>query len=356
MSDSSQSSRFLVVGAIVALLAGGLPASVLAKTYKVDCTKNGDLQKAIDAAASGDSIEITGVCMTNIVIRDNALTLTGAATPGPHGITGVAASTDGVAIENSRGTRLEGLVISNPLFTGVRIRFFSQVTMTDCDVSNISAGSATGIWVQESSTFDGTRLRLDGDLHGLGATGNSRAWCYECDINGSTSWAVYSLSHSSISLLDSEVTGNRGLLAADASSADIDCASLGSGHACSLAATQSAGSAAGLSTVRFYESGDFDGRLLASDRSEVGLVGARQVSTAANNRIDSGSSLRVEPGASGFSSLIGHTEVTGFSHALFYGASTELAGSLTCSAGGDAWVEPGIILTGYAIAGCDHAP
>jgi hypothetical protein len=358
MSDSSRSNGFLVVCAIVALLAGGLPGSALAKTHKVDCTKQGDLQKAIDAAASGDSIEITGVCMTNIVIRDKALTLTGATAPGPHGITGVAANTDGVRIENSRGTHLEGLVISNPLFTGVRIRFFSEVTMTDCEVSDNFAGSATGIWVQESSTFDGTRLRLDGDLHGLGAYGNSRARCYECDINASTSWAVYSLTHSSVTLLDSEVTGNRGLLAADNSYADIDCEWYSSGHACSLTATQTAGTAAGLSAVRFLESGDFDGRLLASDRSEVGLVGARQVSTAANNRIDSGSSLRVEPGESGSSRLMGHTDVTGFSHALFYGAGTVLEGSLTCSAGGDAWVEPGINLTapGYAISGCDHAP
>jgi len=356
MSVSSASSRLLVVCAIVALLAGGLPASALAKTHKVDCTKQGDLQKAIDAASSGDSIEITGVCMANIVIRDKALTLAGAAAPGPHGITGVAANTDGVRIENSRGTRLESLVISNPVFTGVRIRYFSEVTMTDCEVSNTSAGSATGIWVQESSTFNGTRLLLDGDLHGLGAIGNSRAWCYECDITDSTSWAVYSVSHSSISLLDSVVTGNRGLLAAEASSADIDCASAGSGHACSLAPTGVAGSAAGLSTVRLYESGDFDGRLLASDRSEVGLVGARQMTAAANNRIDSGSSLRVEPGASGSSGLTGHTDVTGFSHALFYGSSTVLDGSLTCSAAGDAWVEPGIVLTAYAIGGCDHVP
>jgi hypothetical protein len=53
---------------------------------------------------------------------------------------------------------------------------------------------------------------------------------------------------------------------------------------------------------------------------------------------------------------MGHTDVTGFSHALIYGSDTVLDGSLTCDQGGNAWVEPGINLTGYTITGCALAP
>jgi hypothetical protein len=173
----------LTVGTAAALLAAALPATALAKTYTVDCTKNGKLQATIDSAADGDVIEITGICMANILIRDKGLTLVGAASPGPHGITGVAANTDAVSIQHSRGTHLEGLTISNPHFAGVRIRFFSSVTMADCEVSNSFSGQATGIWVQETSTFNGTRLTLDDNLRGLGAAQQSRAFCRECDLN-----------------------------------------------------------------------------------------------------------------------------------------------------------------------------
>lgn len=88
------------------------------------------------------------------------------------------------------------------------------------------------------------------------------------------------------------------------------------------------------------------------------LLGARQLSVGTNN-IDGESSLRVEP-FTGNSQVVGHTEVSGFSHALFLDGSTVLGvgGSLNCSAAGDAWVDPAIDLVtpGYTITNCDHAP
>lgn len=354
MSHSTPLVRRRAVVGIVALAVVGLPLTALSKTYKSDCTKSNDLQKIIDSAANGDTIEISGICMGNIVIRDKGLTLIGTG-PGPNGITGTAANTDGVRIESSRGTHFEGLVISNPLFTGMRIRFHSQVTMTDCEVSGSSGGAATGIWVQEGSAFDGLRLRLDNNLRGLGAVQHARAFCRECDLNGNASFAATATQNAVLSLLDSAVSGNRGINAIEHSYIDIDCLSHVSAHACSLSAANLAGLASGQSTVVFYDAGDFNGRFLAADRSRVHLFGARQQSNPGANLVDDGSSLRVEPFSSD-SRLMGHTDVTGFSNALFYGAGTELDGSLSCDGGGDAWVEPGIDQSGFTIAGCDHAP
>jgi hypothetical protein len=109
------------------------------------------------------------------------------------------------------------------------------------------------------------------------------------------------------------------------------------------------------STIWFYEAGDFGGRVQAEDRSVIQLYGARQVSLTGTNWVNGGSSLRVDPGDTTTSGLIGNTGVSGFSNALFYGGSTTLDGSLECNSGGDAWVEPGISLGSYTINGCAHA-
>lgn len=358
MSNSSRKFINLATCFVVLALACMIAGNAFGRTVKVDCSKNGKLQSTIDGAASGDTIEITGICMENILIRDKALTLMGAANGGPHGITGVTANTDGVRIESSRDTVLKNLVISNPLFGGVRIRYHSTVEMSDCEVSNSFAGAGTGIWVESGSRFIGTRLRLDDNLRGLGAAQQSRAFCFECDLNDNVQWAATATQNSVISLLDSVVTGVRGINAQEQSYIDIDCASHVSPHACSLAPTSIAGQALWQSTVGFYEAGDFHGRVEASDRSKAHLIGARQQSIAGDNGIEDESSLNVGPGATGNSRLMGTTNLNGFSRAQMADASTVLDGSLNCESGSDAWVDPAVdLLTpGFTFNNCEHAP
>lgn len=358
--------RIYLLCGVIASIMMSTASDAIAATRLVDCTKNGDLQKEVNRSASGDVIQIKGICMTNVVIRDKAVTLVGHSSAGPHGITGVAANTDGVRIENSRGTHLEGLIISNPHAAGVRLRFNSDVTMTDVEVSHCGTmlvpPGGTGIWVQEGSSFEGTRLRLDDNLRGLGAYSNSRAFCYECDLNDNTAWAASAFVGSTVSLLDSEVDGDRGLQANSYSYADIDCETVTSGHTCSLDAVNLAALASQYSTVTFYRAGDFSGRIQAQDRSQVQLLGARQTNNLVNILLGS-SSLMVTPFFDGEgneiegSRLQGETQVNEFSQAVLRGDSTELDGHLICAEGGDAWVGPAVDLTATAsISDCDHAP
>jgi hypothetical protein len=357
VKDLILSSKLLLIGTVVALLAAGISGSALAKTFKLDCNKKSELQKTIDASANGDLIEITGICMENIRIADKTLTLIGADSPGPHGIEGIAARTDGIRIENSPGTHLEGLQINNPHSTGVRIKFSQNVSMTDCDVSDSGGGRATGIYVQQISFLNGTRLRLDRNLRGLVAYMQSEFWCRECDLNDNNYNAAYSSNDSTVTLLDSVVTGLKGILAINKSYIDIDCENHESSHDCSLEVDDWAGIAQMQSTVAFYGSGDFTGWVRAWDRSAVQLLGARQQVNSGRNIIDENSSLSLKHSDfSGNSRLTGDTDVTGFSNALFYGGDTELDGTLTCDSAGDAWVEPGIDLSGFTISGCLHAP
>jgi hypothetical protein len=110
--------------------------------------------------------------------------------------------------------------------------------------------------------------------------------------------------------------------------------------------------------VLFYAAGDFSGRINASGHSQAGLVGARQVA-ATNNPINGESTLTVAPYDDGEnpvlqSRLMGSTNVSEFSHALIHGADTELdgAGSLNCTVGSAAWVDPLITLGTFTINDC----
>jgi Right handed beta helix region len=355
----------LAIGTAVLLLAALTSSPLLAKTTKVDCTKSGKLQATITAASAGDTIEITGICFENVLIKDKALSLIGAASGGPHGVTGVdSAVLEAISIQNSRGTLLAGLTIYNPHGAGVRIRYSSEVSMTDCNVSDSGnvvsptlPNGATGIWAQDGSYLSGLRLTLNNNSRGFGANQNSRAFCDECNLNGNRRGAS-SFWYSVVSVRDSVIVGNNGIEASDYSYIDLDCASLNTSHACSITASSFAGRAISSSTVLFYAAGDFSGRLNASGHSQAGLVGARQVATT-NNPINGESTLTVEPYDDGEnpvlqSRLMGNTNVSEFSHALIYGSGTELdgAGSLNCSVGSEAWVEPAINLGTFTINGC----
>jgi hypothetical protein len=178
-------------------------------------------------------------------------------------------------------------------------------------------------------------------------------------------------------LLDSVVTGRSGISATNHSYIDIDCASFATSHACSLHVNEIAGTANAGGAVWLYNAGDFWGQVVAGDRSEVELYGARQQSTGVirdnsnpnpnpnprNNLVWDNSMLRVDPWdntLSGSSRLMGTTEVADFSHALLYadsaGGDSALVGDLNCTSGGDAWVDAGVDLTVGSINGCEHAP
>lgn len=355
------------------LLSVSWSPTAAAVTRKVNCGRE-DLQKAINLAVNGDTIELTGICQGNFRIDGKDLTLVGASAAGPHGIKGVASDTAGLVISRSNKTVLQNLAFSNGADGGVLIDY-SYVTMTDCTASN---NAGRGISVHLSSFFSGLRLQINNNLStGLIALNGSRVDCTECDLNGNSSSQAGARVGAMLTLGDSVVSGKGGLQSLSHSYIDIDCVSLDTTHACSLNATQTAGRAFDDSTVAFYGAGDFWGQVVAEGRSEAQLVGARQLSTGVvrdnsdpspnltprSNIMSDGSMLRVHPldnTLAGSSRLMGITNVSEFSHALLYADSADgdsaLVGVLNCTSGGDAWVDAGVDLTTGSITGCEHAP
>jgi hypothetical protein len=356
-----------------ALCTAGWSPVADAAIKKVKCGKD-DLQKVIDSAVNGDTVELTGICSGNYRIDGKDLTLLGASTAGPHGIQGVAADTAALVISRSNKTHLENLSISDGAFWGVRAEY-SLFSMSHCTVSR---NAHNGINASNASRLDGDHLLFEGNARGaLFVGGASYADCEECDFNGNLRFAAVSNSGSTVTLLDSIVTGRAGIAATNHSYIDIDCRSFATSHDCSLHVNEVAGYANAGGAVWFYGAGDFWGQVEAGDRSEVALYGSRQQSTGVirdnsglnpnpnprNNLVWDNSTLRVDPWdgtAAGSSRLMGTTDVADFSHALLYGTavggSSVLVGDLNCDSGGDAWVDAGVAFTPGSITGCEHVP
>ena len=111
----------------------------------------------------------------------------------------------------------------------------ARVVMTDCQIDN-NAGS--GVVATDASNLTALRLQINGNTgNGFQAHRAATAFCDECDINGNGGWQGFSSFHALVSIRDSVVTGTRGLVATLNSYIDLDCASIATAHACSLAAT-----------------------------------------------------------------------------------------------------------------------
>ena len=166
-----------------------------------------------------------------------------------------------------------------------------------------------------------------------------------------------------LSLLDSVVTGNRGIGAEVGSYADIDCLTEDTAFPCSLHVTRTAGFASLESTAAL--TGQFAGQVFATDRGEIQFFGAQQTSTGIDqagnplpNVLEAHSNLVAAPDfvtGTQQSQLKGHTQVSGFSRALLIDATT-VNGTLACDSAGDAWKDAGVIVTGGPVTGCEHVP
>jgi hypothetical protein len=313
------------------------------RSITVDCEKS-SLQKAIDAASDGATIEISGICDENVLIEDKRLTLIGAEDGGPHGIQGDE-PVPAVEVLRSRDFRMENLSVSNGPDRGI-VAEESKVSLVDCEVSD---NGSTAISASDSSELWALRMTITGNGgSAFGVNYFSIGFCDECEITGNSRWVAYANRFSLTSIRDSVASGRLGLSSSSNSYIDLDCRSLVTGHDCALDITGRAGHAVYDSYLSFYSAGDFNGQVKADNRSKAELVGARQVSPGFSGG-DENDVLQQ-------SRLTGDTNLEGFSRALLRDESV-LDGTLNCGSGSDAWADSGVVLEiGASINGCASAP
>ena len=223
-----------------------------------------------------------------------------------------------------------------------------------------------GIDVSAASFLDGTELTISNNGGpGLHSRRASTAFCLGCTLAGNAGFAGSSTFSGLLTLLDSTVSGTRGISATLGGYADVDCGTEATAFPCSLTVTQRA-VVVNDATAALLGTGDFSGQLIAAGRGQLVLIGARQLSTgqAPNgsplvNFVESFGTLEAASFVDELEvvteSKIRNTDVAGFGRALLRGA-TVVDGAVTCDSAGDAWADAGVVLTpGSSITGCEHA-
>ena len=324
----------------------------------VFCGSGQSLQAAIDANPGPVEILVNGTCVENVLIRNKDISLRG--TTKADGIRSADPLKPALTIRDSVIATFNNLTFSNSAGLAVSIRG-ANPTLSTCRFLN---NSGIGLQILGGAFVTADNLTFSGNTGRSVAVSDAQFFCTSCDISGNN-FAVVATRGAIVSLLDSLVTGRRGILAADAGTlADIDCVSVDTPHACGMNVTGVAAQAFGGGTASLFGAGDFTGQVTADDRGTVQLLGARQLSGAQAGQgppvnvvdffgmIEVSAFLDVDPP---LQSRVLSTEAAHFGRVLVTDDSI-LNGTIQCGSAADAWLDATVIrLPGSAVTGCEHA-
>lgn len=347
----------------VSFLFFSLPALAAVKSVPVDCTKKASIQEAIDRNPSPLIVDIHGFCSESVVIDKKDVTLRGTnvATDGIQNVTVPPTQFAAIEFRYASSGGIENLTISGSSGHGVAA-FYSHLSMSNCQLTNNTAGA--GLRVAEGSFVVARSMTISQNNRGVVSHRGSWLECHGCTLSGNTTWAATSSWGGVLTLLSSTVNGRRGLLAIGGGSyADIDCISdPDTVFPCSLTSDGIAEYASTGATAALYGAGDFSGTVLSDDGGSLTLWGARQTALATpghgpqvNGVSEVGRVFVVDASETGEQSQLLRTNVSGFGYLLVHDTSI-VNGLVQCSAGGDAYFDPGVTKgPNGAVSGCTHA-
>jgi hypothetical protein len=322
----------------------------------VNCNTGQSIQAAVDAATAPAQILIAGICTENVLIREKDISLRGIQTPALDGIRSTNPSLPALTFRGSVIATVTNLSFSLSAGAGAAVRGGGNITFTNClfDRDNV------GLRVDSGSFVIGNGLTFTANINSHANASGGQIFCIGCDVSGGGPAAV-AIRGSVVSFLDSVITGSQGLVSVDrGSSADIDCATIDTPHACGINAGGFAALGVSGGTASLIAVSDFSGQLIADDRGTVRLDGSRQSSTGGPpNVADSLGEIIVAPlfvdGQQVAQSLLRGAQAAHFARVLFTGDSI-LNGSIQCSGAADAFLDPTVTsLPGSAVSGCEHA-
>ena len=330
------------------------------RSVVVNCGSGERVQPAVDANAGPVEIIVTGICVENVLIRDKDVKLRGGGKPSQSGIRSADATMPALTIRGGGIDSLDNLSFSNSAGLGVSIQGASA-TLTNCLFEN---NGGSGLQVKAGAVVLATTLTFNANIGASINANDGQIFCTGCDVSGNN-FAVLAIRGAVVSLLDTMVTGRRGILAGDSGTlVDVDCVNGGTTHPCGVQVTSLAAFAGGGGLASLFGVGDFTGRIGAVDGGTVSLFGSRQIAGAQPGqgpptnsaeffgRIEVGANFDINPPTQ---SRLLSTDVTHFGRALVTD-DTVLNGTIQCSSAGDAWLDPTIIaLPGSAVTGCDHS-
>jgi hypothetical protein len=342
----------LFLSLVIAFGAAAVPNQ---NVVRVDCNAGGKVQAAVDANSAPLDIVISGICTENVVIRDKDVNLRGSSgDPTLDGIRGKLSTTPALTVRGSVIATIRSLSFSNSAGQAVSIQSGANETISSCrfeNNGNIPLQVTSGAMViADSLTFNANTGRSI-------AVSGAQFFCTSCDVSGN-GFALVASRGAIASLLDTVISGGRGILASDGgTSADIDCASVVTSHPCMINVTGVAAQADTGARATLLDVGDFTGQLMAEDAGTVSLIGARQTSGATNDadffgRIVAEANVDVNPPTQ---SLLRATNAAHFARVLVTD-NTVIQGAIQCTAAADAVLDATVtVAQGATITGCEHA-
>jgi Right handed beta helix region len=328
----------------------------LVKGAVVNCDAGQSIQAAVNATVAPAEITLVGICVENVLIRDKDISLRGLQTPLLDGIRSRVPGVPALTVRGSVIASITGLSFSNNPGTGVAIRGGADMTIANCFFEN---NAAAGLRVDSGAFVVANDSTFTANSNTNASIADAQFFCIACDISGGGP-AVVASRGSTVSLLDSVVTGSFGIIAADrGSTADIDCLTKDTSHPCSMNVGQFAALGVAGGTAILFGAGDFSGQVIADDRGTVRLDGARQTATSsggAPNIADALGEIIVAPLSNPpAQSLLRGVVAAHFARVLLTGDSI-LKGSIQCSGAADAFLDPTVTPTpGSTVSGCEHA-
>jgi hypothetical protein len=328
-----------------------------ARAVVVNCNNGESIQAAVDASLAPAEIQITGICLENVLIRDKDISLRGTQKASLDGIRSVVRAMPALTVRGSVIAQINDLSFSNSAGTGLAIRGGAAMTVNNCLFEN---NGTVGLRVDSGAFVVANGLTFTANPGTNTSTSDAQFFCTACDFTGGGPAAV-STRGAIASLLDSAVTGTLGIVADEIGSfVDLDCVTLDTPHACSMTVTGPAAIGTFTGTAALTGAGSFTGQLIADERGTVRLNGAVQrlgSSDGQPNIVDTLGQIIVAP-LSDVSppaqSLIRDTTAAHFARVLVLNDSI-LNGSIQCSGAGDAFLDPTVIrLPGSTVTGCEH--
>jgi len=327
------------------------PAAIVA----VNCAAGERIQPVIDASPSPVQVDITGICVENVLVRNKDVILRGTTKPSLDGIRSTIRTMPALIVQGPVIATITGLSFSNSAGLPVSIRG-ANATLTDCLFEN---NKGSGLQVNAGAFVTAMRLAFNANTGRSINVSDAQFFCTACDISG-PNFAVQATRGAIVSLLDSAVDGPSGILAADGGTqADLDCATANETHVCAMNATTIAAQASGGAVITLFDAGDFSGQVTADDRATVNLIGARQIAQGGGaNRADFGGAIVAAANLDAMpanQSRLLSTNALHFARVLVTD-DTIVKGAIQCSNAGDAQLDATVIrLSGTIVSGCDHA-
>ena len=350
-----------IIATCVALVASGSLARVASsKTVTVDCSKkNASVAKALETKADELTVVISGVCMENVEIRRDSVTLMGASgdptVDGLHGVPGDHTPLAVVEVWNSRYVKIQDLGIGNGTELGLGAWSALQMEVSNCRMHD--NGGSGGHFSIDSDVYVERSSFTDNGSHGVRVQRVTRFSCAGCSFTDNDGYGLSIGESASASLYSfvptgggaatpTTIAGGRGVASSENSDLYLEEGSI------TVTPTTTTG---GATIYRQAMLALDTGRIVAYSTAVTGSFygtgkGTVTVSDVVQTATPSGSN-----GFDGDSMLTSYdstismpTYLYGFAKALVNGGS--LSGDLACSEGANAFHNGGTI-TG-TVAGC----